>query len=187
MIASTSAEALDQLYLQALHDNCPDEQGAASRVTVLGDKLPVIDRQELILLNISSYHFRLVNWLYFDDSAALRSSLARLLRSPVPLSGSALADAHGEMANMICGSVNRGLCNAFHHVGMSTPLALERQCLAHFDMLKPALKRSYQVSFSDDARFWLTSSLHLTPGASFEFHYQRPTVPADSVGELELF
>jgi hypothetical protein len=189
MISPSSIEALDQLYLRALADNCPDESGAPCQVTVLGDSLPDVElgQNNLIFLNISSYLFRLVNVLHFDDSPGLLDQLSRLMRSPTPLSGGMLADAHGEMANMICGAVNRGLCSVFRHAGMSTPLALGKQCLAHVEMLKPTVTRHYQVSFSDQARFWLSCSLHLNPGASFDFYYQPPPVQLDTSGELELF
>jgi len=70
---------------------------------------------------------------------------------------------------------------------MSTPLALDRECLAHFDLLAPSLTRHFEVAFAADARFWLSSSLHLTPGAPFDFHYQAPVAAAEGAGELELF
>lgn len=184
-----SIDALDLLYLQSLRDNCLTEDGQPARILSLGGQAPAVEdgHSDLIMLNISGYHFRLVNWLYFGNSAGLNAELSRLMRSAAPLAGNLLADAYGELSNMICGAINRGLCSVFHHAGMSTPLAVGNECLAHIDLLNPLATRYFEVVFADDARFWMASSLHLTPGARFDFHYQPPAAPSEGAGELELF
>ncbi|OHX17009.1 hypothetical protein [Chromobacterium sphagni] len=184
MISAAAAESLDLICRQALLDSC-----GACMVHALGQAMPKADpaANELILLNISSYHFRFAMLFHFDDSPALRAQLASWTRSHAPLDRHALRDAHGEMANLISGAVNRSLCVPFRHVGMSTPLGLGGGCLRHIDMLGAALRRGYEVEMAEGARFWMTTCLYLSTGASLDFRYRPPMLVEESAGELELF
>ena len=187
MISAAAVESLERICEQALRDGCGGDGSCV--VSAMGEQLPRLEAvgDELILLNISSYHFRFAMLFQFQDDAAMKDRLARWGRSGAPLTAAALRDAHGELANMVCGAVNRALCAVFRHVGMSTPLGVGASCLLHLELLNSALRRSWRVDMGGGAHFWLTACLTLSRGASLDFRYQPPAVAEESVGELELF
>jgi hypothetical protein len=190
MISAAAVESLEKICEQALREGCGVGEDGPCVVSALGEQLPRLDivGDELMLLNISSYHFRFAMLFQFADDAAMKDRLARWVRSSSPLTAAALRDAHGELANMICGAVNRALCAVFRHVGMSTPLGVGASSLQHLELLNSALRRSWRVDMGGGAHFWLTACLTLSSGASLDFRYQPPTAAvAESVGELELF
>ncbi|QEL56016.1 hypothetical protein [Chromobacterium paludis] len=189
MISAAAVESLERICEQALREGCGAGEGGPCALKPLGERLPMPEGEggELILLNIASYQFRLAMLFQFEDDAAMKDWLARWVRSGAPLTAAALRDAHGELANRICGAVNRALCAVFRHVGMSTPLGVGASSLRHLELLNSALRRSWRVEMDGGAHFWLTACLSLSKGASLDFRYQPPSPEEQGVGELELF
>ncbi|BEV71577.1 MULTISPECIES: hypothetical protein [unclassified Paludibacterium] len=189
MITAATRTSLDQLYQQALQDGCRVDLSDSCVVTSCdpAQQIATAPGQALILLNISSYQFRLLHLFHFEDSEEMACCLGRLLRSAEPPRGQDLLDAYGEVANMICGAVNRALCVPFHHVGMSTPLILGSACLRHLDMLSLSLQRHYQAQIGPGCHLSLTVGLMLTPGSQFDYQFERQHALEEQAGELALF
>jgi hypothetical protein len=182
MIGPAAVQALDELVRQALRETCGDARLAAVSVA----DLAAGDGMDPVLLHISSYQFRLTTLLCLEDSPAFHARLGTLLNSPVPLEGASFADGCGELANRVCGAINRSLARAFHHVGMSTPLSLSRHCLLHLDLLRADHICGYDVRLDADAGFRLVCCLTLTQSGVFDFTFDASEQDA-GVGELELF
>jgi hypothetical protein len=189
MISPRALESIDRLVCRSLQETCRDAAGEPCAVSLAARTLQQADATvtDVQLLNISSYHFRLVFLFYFNREPALGEQLASILHSPGQLADQALMDAHGELANRVCGAVNRTLASCFTHVGMSTPLPLELECLRHFDILQPEQVWTYAVDFSNQARMHLSVCLFPHAGEDLDFHLDLRVTEQEPSGELELF
>ncbi len=158
MISVNASTAIEKLFENAVHENAfctPEEHCVVARhggVIQLGAD----PKNPLVVLNISSYIFRIVALFEFDTDSAMVERLARITRSrDKQLVGQALLDAYAELANMICGTVNRSLCQQFRHAGMSTPYVLENSCSQYLAMLKPAQTQQFEVAINASRWFKL--------------------------------
>lgn len=184
MIPSSARQALDALVVQSLTACC----GAGRIVPVPLASLSAVAGADPVSLHVSSYQFRLTTLLCLDDTPAMRHALAGLLRSPVPLEDAAFADGRGELANLLCGTINRGLSRVFLHVGMSTPLVLSRSCLAHLELLGAGHSGCLEIALDAQAHFHFAYGLALTRDGQFDFSLTAPVpVQETEVGALELF
>jgi hypothetical protein len=187
MISSTAMASFDWLVRQSLQETC--RPGGECEISLRARALSEPDPAEtdLLLLNISSYQFRLMSLFHFCPDQAWRAQLGSILRSPDAVAEHAMQDAHGELANMVCGAINRTLAREFRHVGMSTPLRLDPGCLGHFPMLNPDQVWTYAIDFGSGGRFALSICLFLNQGESLDFRLDQHAAEEESAGELELF
>jgi hypothetical protein len=187
MITPRASAAIDWLFEQAIHDTCTPSDGSACVLTRLDAPPANEGKRQLMVLNISSYLFRLVALFDFALDEATAAHLSPDSRAAARLDGQALLDACAERVNMICGAVNRGLSATFWHAGMSTPLALESSCVQHVDILQPEQVSVSRIDIGTSVRFHLTVCVCPARGSTLDFDVDRTVATADAAGELELF
>ncbi|GAB2181459.1 hypothetical protein DLREEDagrD3_16820 [Denitratisoma sp. agr-D3] len=189
-ITPNSVAALEWLFEKSIKENSvtsTDDNCAVTRLNAPGGTVEGKNRK-LIVLNISSYTFRVVALFDFDLNDVTTEHLAKVLRSPKgDLKGQSLLDAYAEFVNMICGTVNRQLSSEFRHVGMSTPLFLDTECASYADILKPAQTMRFDVTVNEATRFKIAIFVCIAKNATLDFHVNRFDVAEASTGELELF
>ncbi len=186
MFTTGAITAISQLFENALAEHSrstPEDDIRVERAQV-----STSDAGHLVVLNISSYLFRIVAVFEFGTDPASCAHLARLTRSPAAqLEGQALHDACSELVNMICGAVNRNLCTGFRHVGMSTPFVLERNCRDYLSGISPDEIVALAVSVNSQMQFGLTLCFCPDRSAQVDFVLPRLVEEDTSAGELELF
>lgn len=157
-------------------------------VTPLEEAVPC--EHEVVMLTVSSYRFRVLLFIHFERSEAMRSHLAALEHGV----GSALtaavhdegfADAMMERGNLCCGALNRELSRFFPHLGMSTPCILDSSALLHLGALRPSTTRQYRAELAPDVTMHLT--LAICAFADIDFAFGEEMVAASASGELEMF
>lgn len=188
MISPRAHAALDWLFEKSVRDTCvigPEDHCAVIRQPQIVPADEAAKRQ-LVVLNISSYLFRIVTLFDFDTDAATSAYLGRLVRSKESLKDQALCDAYAEFVNMICGAVNRRLGEAFP-AGMSTPFLLENTCSRHVSLLAPARMQPFDVVINDSVRFNFTVCICMAEETVLDFDIDRSEPEDASSGELELF
>lgn len=189
MIGANAGAALERLFERAVQDNTAIGTEQCCVVTrQAGFTAPsTAENKPLVVLNLASYLFRIVALFEFSTGAAAVGHLARVTRSPAKLEGQALQDACAEFANMLCGAVNRSLCQQFRHVGMSTPFILESSCAQYLAMLEPSLTQVLSVSIDGAEWFRLTVCICTTEGITLDFATDEVVRDDAMNGELELF
>lgn len=188
MISPRANTALDWLFDKSVRDTCvigPEDHCVVIRQPQMRLNDEAVKRQ-LVVLNISSYLFRIVTLFDFDTDAATSAYLGRLVRSKESLKDQALRDAYAEFVNMICGAVNRRLGEAFP-AGMSTPFLLENTCSRHVSLLAPAHMQPFEVVINDSVRFNFTVCICMAEETVLDFDIDRSEPEEASSGELELF
>ncbi|MBV8658301.1 MAG: hypothetical protein JO142_10805 [Burkholderiales bacterium] len=188
MLTPRSAHAIEWLFQQSIIENLRADSLGTPQVNLVA-QLPAHDsrtQRRLVVLNLSSYQFRIVAFFDFADRDATRRHLARHARSD-NLDEQGLLDAYAELVNMICGKVNRSLCEVFRHVGMSTPFFLESDCAAHLALLQPTHTTYLDAEADDGVRFAVTLCVCTSESAQIDFDVDRSQREEESAGELELF
>ncbi|MCE1244218.1 hypothetical protein [Oryzomicrobium sp.] len=196
MITTEAIASVQWLFDKAIRENAG--AGAACEVTVspgLGPAMADDARRHLVVIGISSYLFRMVVLFDFDAAPRTLDYLSRRAGGePGALQGQLLADAYGELVNMICGAAKRTLHEVFPHTGLSTPFTLESSCARYVCALDPAHSLTFAVNIGDQGDgqlgFRMTVCLCVAPGTTLDFTVAR-TAPADassdSCGEIEFF
>lgn len=191
MIKPNAIASVRWLFEKAIRENSGSDIGASCEVTVspgLGEEVEGDARRHLVVIGISSYLFRIVVLFDFDSSPETLAYLARCTGSESgALQGQLLADAYGELVNMICGAVKRALHEIFPHTGMSTPFVLESACAKYVCTLNPACSLSFAVRLNDGMNFHMTVCLCVAAGTVLDFSVDRSEREAESSGELEFF
>ncbi|GAB7128188.1 hypothetical protein JCM19000A_26950 [Silvimonas sp. JCM 19000] len=187
MFSQSALENIYTLFEQSIHDNA----------IASADDVCVVERTawpdtsgrpgHAVVLNISSYLFRIIALFDFEADRATGTHLALRGRSANALEGQALVDVLGELVNMICGSVNRSLCVAFRHAAMSTPFVLERHCARYINEIAPTAQQTFAITLNDAVRFGLTLSLCAAPDSDIDFRLAPAPVEEAVAGELEFF
>jgi len=190
MISASAIASMEWLFDKALRDNSilgPEDNCVVASQADLA--LPVGSAtHRLVVLNISSYVFRIVALFDFGTDAATVAHLAKIMRrGDEILKGQALLDAFGEFVNRICGEVNRGLSTNFRHVGMSTPFVLENTCVNYLSILKPSQVSTFEVAINDAVHFEAIVCICVDSATSLDFKIDRLAHEETSSGELELF
>ena len=192
MITPRASSTLSCMFETAIRDNCLTGPQDNCRIlplpNLMQDDEALDPSHRLIVLNIASYTFRMVAVFDFATDAATLTHLAQIVRSDISnLHGQVLNDALAEFVNMICGSVNRGLCAQQQHVGMSTPFVLESSCARYLSILAPDQIQRHTASINEamNFQFWLCISTARETTLDFEVIRHQPE--AVTGGELELF
>lgn len=190
MISQTAKTGIEWLFEKAVRANSISSAGDTCVLTKLPVDKPLSSNtnQQLVVLTISTYLFRIVTLFQFNDDAPTNEHMALMTRSQTPdLDAQALSDAYAELVNMVCGAVNRGLGVPFPHIGMSTPYVLESSCADYTAALEPECLQRYEVAINDSVRFNLTYCVCAGADTSLDFRIDTYEVQEESTGELELF
>jgi CheY-specific phosphatase CheX len=142
--------------------------------------------QSVAMLTVSSYGFRILMLLHFNDDAATRVHFGALSGAV----GGASADERfvdivKERGNLLCGALNRELAHFFPHIGMSTPCVLDRNAARHIDAVKPVWVHCYRAELSAAVALHLT--LALCASTDLDFPFERRALVEPAAGELEMF
>ena len=190
MISQSAKTGIEWLFEKAVRANSV----SGDEDTCVLSKLPAdkevlsTTNQQLVVLTISTYLFRIVALFQLNDDAPTNEHMVRMTRSQTPdLDEQALSDAYAELVNMVCGAVNRGLGVPFPHIGMSTPYMLESSCANYAAALEPEYVQRYEVAINDSMRFNLTYCLCAGADTSLDFRIDTYEAEEESAGELELF
>lgn len=192
MITSQASSAIAWLFETAVRENSLIQADDTCHIVAQPAEAVAIDTvgqpHRLVVLNIASYTFRIVALFDFATDAATLAHLAKIIRtSENTLQGQALDDALAEFVNMICGSVNRGLCSHLQQAGMSTPFLLESSCARYLSILEPEQIQRYAVTINAemDFQFWICiCTAHQT---TLDFDMPRHQPAQATGGKLELF
>jgi hypothetical protein len=190
MITASAISSIESMFEHSVRENSRVGAEDGCVITRLPGLAPADKpgNRKLVVLNISSFIFRMVVVAEFDSDASTVAHLAKILRIPdANLEGRALLDGYAEFVNMICGTVNRKLCAEFRHAGMSTPFFLDEACATYLAMINPAATRSLEVVINDSAHFRLTICTCVARDIELDFDIARFEQEGDPTGELELF
>ncbi len=191
MITANAISSIEWLFDKSVRENCSLGSEDRCTVTSLNESAEFSKpgKRKLVVLNISSYIFRIVALIEFQSDASTVEQFAKILRSSdMKLEGQALLDAYAEFTNMICGAVNRKLCTEFRHAGMSTPFFLDSSCASYISMLNPATTRSYEVVINEMPHFRLTLCVCVARDKTLDFNIEQSDDQEESAtGELEFF
>lgn len=182
MITQSAKEGFDTLLTRALKDSMVPS-GAACSVTVLPHDEPIEERS-MVVLTVSSYLFRLMVMFYFTPDAATKAHFARLNNAGGELDEQTFMDAIAECGNLCCGILNRDLGSFFPHIGMSTPIVIDRRCAEYLQMLNCGHIQHFAVDMDEAPRFHVM--LCVSDYADIDFAVSEDELGA-STGELELF
>jgi hypothetical protein len=151
MLSQSSGAALTQLFQEAVRTSLvrsAEQQLEISAVDadIMGDS----PRDDVVLITISSYSFRLLVFLHCADSTANRAYFlgdgkAKDLRA-----------TFAELANLCCGAVNRLLAPSCSCLGMSIPSWLSARHLEFLGELKPQYLSGYTIRIDDSVQLLAT-------------------------------
>ncbi|MBS0356959.1 MAG: hypothetical protein JSR83_24005 [Proteobacteria bacterium] len=190
MISRDARESIEWLFDKAIREHSVN--AASDRCEIHPhagrDEAGSGSSADLVVLNISSYLFRIVALFEFERDGGMRSHLAGLAGlDERTLDENVLFDAYAEFVNMVCGAVNRGLSARFH-AGMSTPFFLESACVDHVAILQPTEIVALTATINDTARFRLTLCVQVASNETLDFRVERhEEQQVESSGELEFF
>jgi hypothetical protein len=145
------------------------------------------EKTSVVVLTSSSYVFRVMVLIYFNDDFETKTHFAR--RTGVnaeDMQQQDFMDALCEAANMCSGGFNRELGRFYPHIGLSTPNILERSCADHLHALHAGLVRHFRVIVNSATLFH--ASMCVCDYDTIDFTYIAPAAE-DTVaeGELEFF
>ena len=185
MLSTRATAAIEQLFERSILENIdPQRHGSCRVVSGEGpESHKPEDERRLVSVGISSYLFRIVALFDFGTDPATLCHLQN--QSSQALSGQMLADVYAELANMICGNVNRTLARVFRHSGMSTPTFLETGCSQFVGLLHPDLHLGFIVSTPEGMRFHL--SVAASANQDVDFEIEEEAQEEQCAGELEFF
>ena len=143
-------------------------------------------QQDVVMLTVSSYRFRVLLFVHFERDAATRRYLAALGgQDAQSLNDERCVDAMMERGNLCCGALNRELARFYPHLGMSTPCMLDGSSLEHLAALRPSVTRHYRAEPA--AGVCLRLTLAVCAFADIDFSIADDTTVVAAGGELEMF
>ncbi|MBT0571679.1 hypothetical protein KIK84_15240 [Curvibacter sp. CHRR-16] len=184
MISERAKQALNDMVLLSMRSALVGSQDTVLSLEPVPDIAPVSE-QEVVMLSVSTYQFRLMVLIYFNRDAVTRNHYAALTRvQSEHMDAQMFHDAIAERGNLCCGTLNRELGRVFEHIGMSTPNMMDSRCAEHFSLLHYGHLQHFVLHLQSGVR--LRASLCVTEYQDIDF--ELPTVEApQSTGELEFF
>lgn len=184
MISERAKSGFSQILKDAIKASIVASDDDVCEIEVVKD-VNGIEEDELVVLTISSYLFRVMTFFYVKPNKATRAHFARKTNSPTgDMEKGDFYDAFCEYGNICCGAVNRDLGNYFPHVGMSTPNKLDKQCVRYLDTLGYGYIQHFKITINQSVTFY--SSLCVCGYADIDFALQAKEDDV-STGELEMF
>jgi hypothetical protein len=176
MIGQHAQDSFERIFFSAARTRLvTDPQHACEIAPAPRD---VAQGEHAVVLTISSMQFRLLLLLHVKDDEATRAYYACE-------TGKALVETFMEFGNLCCGAMNQQLIEHFPDLGMSTPYALDSQCLPYLRELKPDCVLSYALTLDGAVR--LGATLCVCTRAPLDFVAEEVVDAHESAGELELF
>ncbi len=191
MITASALSSIEWLFEKSVRENsCVDPEDSCVVISLpeVASISKLVNRK-LVVLNLSSYIFRIVALIEFNSDVSTLEYMAKISRSPdKKLDDHALLDAYAEFVNMICGAVNRRLNAEFGHVGLSTPFFLDSACVSYLSLLNPTAIKSFEFVINGLAHFRLTACICVARDETLDFEIDQSDDQEDaSSGELEFF
>ena len=184
MISERAKKALNDMVLTGISSALVGSSDTVLSLEAVSDIAPITE-QEVVMLSVASYQFRLMILIYFSRDEATRNHYAALTRvQPENLDAQMFHDAIAESGNMCCGTFNRELGRAFEHIGMSTPNMIDSRCAEHFSLLHYGHLQHFALHLQSGMHF--RASLCVTEYQDLDFELAPAEVP-ESTGELEFF
>jgi hypothetical protein len=183
MISARASSAFAHLLGQALRSSLGVSEADCS-ITALAWDDPA-PGSKVALLTVSSYLFRLMMLVHFDESPATWAHFAGADEGE--RDAQALHDRICEFGNVTCGALNREIAKVFPHLGMSTPNVIDRQCVEFLGALGAGATHHLRLQLADG--LVLHARLVVCEYADIDFE-QPPADAADEAaetGELEMF
>jgi hypothetical protein len=134
--------------------------------------------ENLLLITISSFVFRLLTLFHIADVAAARAYFG------YGAGGHDRDEGFSEVANLCCGALNRELARHFPHLAMSIPHTLSRHCSAFLAALQPQYLSHYAITLNDSVRLQVTLCMCCSGPVDLAAD---ATAAEHGGGELELF
>jgi hypothetical protein len=176
MIGPQAQDSFERIFFAAARTRLVTDPQHACEIA--GAPRDVAQGEHAVVLTISSMQFRVLLLLHVKDDEATRSYYACE-------AGQALVDKFMEFGNLCCGAMNQQLVEHFPDLGMSTPYAIDSQCLPYLHELKPDCVMSYALTLDGAVR--LGATLCICTRAPLDFVAAEFADAQESAGELELF
>lgn len=189
MLTARAISSIEWLFEKSIHDNSVFSPTDRCVITSLPDKAPTVDDdRHLVLINISSYAFRIVALFSFSKNAATAAHFSKISHNAdKTLCDQLLLDTYSELVNLICGAVNQRLRYEFRHVALSTPFALASSCAQYVSMLNFSMTKSITVAINESASFNVIVGVCVDNNTVLDFDIDRAEPQDTSSGEIELF
>lgn len=140
-----------------------------------------------VVITLSSYVFRIVVLLYFDNNEQLRLFLpAEEAEKTSEHQMSALLSRISEFANVYCGKFKQYLEHSYPFIGMSTPITLEAHCARHIDDQDYHARLHLAGNNSESASFPSSVYLHSLNGVEFTLSPSPVVEETSEAGDLEF-
>jgi len=143
------------------------------------------DREQAIVLTISSHLFRILVCMHFNlDDRLVQLVTSGLNEKSTNLEKSKIYDYLSEVGNVFCGALKRELQKAVPSLGMSTPNILSKDSLKYVDSLKVDIEGKSVINSDSGVLFY--ASYYLSAYGDLDYTSSMVEESVDS-GELELF
>jgi hypothetical protein len=183
MISPQAQQALHQMVCRAIQASPLVVDGVAANVSAVPD-LADLKAEQVVLLTVSSYLFRLTFLIYFSPDAPTYAHFAAVNNLALAEMGEqAFADAISECANMCCGNLNRDLVRTIAHLGMSTPNILDRRCVDYLGKLGDSHLQHFVLHNLQGPDFGVSVCIN----AFGPLDFADDLGPPEETGELEMF
>lgn len=180
MISEQTRKSLDGIFIRAVQSRLALHAGDTCEVRVLSNDAAAREPEakNMVVLTISSLHFRLLMMFHIDETPQAQAYFTGGAEDR------SFREVFYETANLCCGVVNQELLKHFPDLGMSTPFTLDSRCALFLRELDPGLTARYAIVINESLR--LSATLCLCDYASMDFAWDDSAVEEVS-GELELF
>lgn len=179
MISDSAKRSVSDIFVGAARSSLVLDAGDRIRVEPLaGAELAATPGGQLLVFTIANFAFKLLVIFQVEADPATAQYFSR------PDAGLGFDDVFPELGNLCCGAINRSLGQHFAHLGMSTPYALDSQCLPFLDVLQPGHLARHRIVIEDAVVLHATLCLCAYAPVDFRYDAREPVV---ETGGLELF
>jgi hypothetical protein len=183
MISLQAQQALQHMVSRAVQASPLVAPGASCTVVPEPD-LSRLAAQQVVVLTVSSYAFRLTLLIHFSPDAKTYAHFAAVNHLALnELGEQAFVDAISECGNICCGNLNRDLARVFPHVGMSTPNIIDSRCVAYLDKLGQGYQQHFALQQAQGPSFGVSLCVNAFGPLDFAGDF----AAAEETGELEMF
>ncbi|MCW8929579.1 MAG: hypothetical protein OQL19_04995 [Gammaproteobacteria bacterium] len=176
--------------LKIIESSIRDNLKADSLVFGNCDDKEISEKENIIVLTLSSHTFRLILFWHFNfDSPTNDYIRSQLNKDEKQLSDKEIEkqnmDFISELSNAYCGQLKRVLGHQFLHLGMSTPNPLNKDNFIFIDELECNFKNTRRIRINSNVNFYLSYCLCFQDNTDFIIN--PPKEDESESGELEFF
>ena len=182
MFTEKAKSSLENLLEVSLESSFGSQAQCAS-----ANKKQIKDKQRVSILTLSSYSFRILILVFYNEDDLLRKFIGEETKiNPGAVDEASVRDYMQEVGNSICGTMKRELGASLTHLGMSTPYILEQSSMEYLEKLDFSFQVYKKVTLG--AGLELVGGIAASAQTDIDFHFDR-TSSDDGVdlGELEMF